>query len=196
MVRVAARRFLYATGAYDQNLSFQDNDRPGVLSARACGRLAFRHGVRPGRRVAVVGPSPYGDRLVAGLSAPEAGVGMDRGNVQRIDPAHERPVAARGATSLRGLLVAGADGRERRVSADAVAVAAIPAPASELPRQHGAVVRLDESRGGFAVVADEHFQVAAGVYACGDVTGYVGPERAGLAGAAAAAAISRGLEST
>src|SRR5439155_2344295 len=51
LVRVTARRYLYATGAYDQNLPFPDGDRPGVLSARACGRLVFRYGVRPGRRV-------------------------------------------------------------------------------------------------------------------------------------------------
>ena len=38
--RVTAARFVYATGSYDQNLPIEDNDRPGVLSARAVGRLA------------------------------------------------------------------------------------------------------------------------------------------------------------
>ncbi|HZL20573.1 MAG TPA: 2Fe-2S iron-sulfur cluster-binding protein, partial [Polyangia bacterium] len=47
LIRVSARHYLYATGAYDQNLPFADNDRPGVISARACGRLAFHWGVRP-----------------------------------------------------------------------------------------------------------------------------------------------------
>ncbi len=58
--RVVARRYLYATGAYDQNLPFADNDRPGIVSARACGRLAFHHGVRPvppGKRVLVLAAS-------------------------------------------------------------------------------------------------------------------------------------------
>jgi len=41
LLRVRARRYLYATGAYDQNLPFADNDRPGVIAARACSRLAF-----------------------------------------------------------------------------------------------------------------------------------------------------------
>ena len=191
LVRVVARRFLYATGTYDQNLPFLDNDRPGVMSARACGRLAFRHGVRPGRRVAIVGPAATGDRLAKGLAA--AGFRADR--IHRIDPSQERPVAARGATSLRGLIIAGSDGRERRIAADVVAVAATPAPASELPRQHGADVRLDESLGGFIGVVDERFQTGARhVFACGDVTGYVGPTGAREAGAAAAAAIARTLE--
>ena len=47
LLRVRARRTLYATGGYDQNLPFADNDRPGVISARGCGRLAFHWGVRP-----------------------------------------------------------------------------------------------------------------------------------------------------
>ena len=92
---------LYATGGYDQNVPFLDNDRPGVISARACGRLAFGHGVRPGRRIAIVGPSPYGDRLAAGLAA----AGMPASSIMRVDPAQEQAQAASGATSLSGLLV-------------------------------------------------------------------------------------------
>jgi sarcosine oxidase, subunit alpha len=193
LLRVGARRILYATGGYDQNLAFLDNDRPGVLSARACGRLAFRHGVRPGRQVAIVGPAAFGDRLAVGL----AGAGVPDDRIHRIDPRRERVISASGATALRGLMVADAAGRERRIHADAIAVAAIPAPASELPRQHGANVRLDEALGGFAVMVDERFQTsAAGVYACGDVAGYVGPALAAQAGAAAATAIAHTLNQT
>src|SRR5262249_50211063 len=50
--------------------------RPGVLAARAVGRLLARFGVRPGSRVAVVGPWEYGDRLVRALEA--AGVAAVR----------------------------------------------------------------------------------------------------------------------
>lgn len=191
---VSARRILYATGAYDQNLPFFDNDRPGVISARACGRLAFRHGLRPGRRVAIVGPSTQGDRLASGLVA--AGLRADR--IVRIDPQADRPVAARGITRLRGLAVM-VEGRrgEREIAADVIAVAAIPAPASELPRQHGARVRLDETGGGFVALADHGFRTDAdGVFCCGDVTGYLGPELAAEAGAAAAAEITHTLDMT
>ncbi len=191
LLRVAARRILYATGGYDQNLPFMDNDRPGVLSARACGRLAFRHGIRPGRRVAIVGPESYGDRLAAGLIA----AGFRANGVHRIDAEREHPVAVRGTTTLRGLIVADRAGRERSLSAEVVAVAAMPAPASELPRQHGADVSFDEARGGFAVPVDDHFQTSAPrVHACGDITGYVGPDLAAKAGAAAGAAIAHNLE--
>jgi sarcosine oxidase subunit alpha len=213
LLRVSARRLLYATGAYDQNLPFFDNDRPGIISARACGRLSFRHGLRPGRRVAVIAaaaPRPgcldsggdYAHRLVTGLIA----AGLRAEDVQRIDTAQERVVAARGATTLRGLIVASDTGQERRVAADVIAVAAIPAPASELPRQHGLAggdgrqVVLDECQGGFAAQVDEQFRLrdlsanSDKVFCCGDVTGYRGPAAAAASGAAAAAAERHKLE--
>ncbi|HEY8925343.1 MAG TPA: 2Fe-2S iron-sulfur cluster-binding protein, partial [Polyangia bacterium] len=172
LLRVTARRLLYATGGYDQNVPFLDNDRPGVISARACGRLAFRHGVRPGERVAIVGDGALARALAADLAA--AGV-----DAEAIDAARDTPVAALGAGAIRGLRVAEPGGKERRVDADIVAVAAVPAPASELPRQHGAPVTFDDARGGFVVTVDGSFRAAgAAIFACGDVTGYRGPDAA------------------
>jgi len=167
--RVSARRYLYATGGYDQNIPFPDNDRPGVISARACGRLAFHHGirpVRPGRRVLVLGTAPAGASLAGGLRA--AGV-----EVEAVDD--EAGLAAR----RRG---------------DLVAVAALPAPASELARQHGAAIEMAPARGGFALTVDDTFcSTAAGVHGCGDVTGFIGPRAAAEAGAAAGAAVAERL---
>ena len=39
LVRVTARAHVYATGGYAQNLLFENNDRPGVIAARAAGRM-------------------------------------------------------------------------------------------------------------------------------------------------------------
>jgi sarcosine oxidase, subunit alpha len=188
--RVSARRYLYATGGYDQNLPFIDNDRPGIVSARACGRLAFHWGVRPvprdGRVIVIDGAATAGP-LARGLAA--AGV-----EVEVVDLARDRVVEAQGATRVRGLVVTGPSGRRRRVEGALVAVATLPAPASELPRQHGARVRLDPARGGFAALVDEaHVTSAPDVYACGDVTGYLGPDAAESAGAAAGRALAATL---
>jgi sarcosine oxidase, subunit alpha len=189
LVRVSARRIVYATGAYDQNLPFPDNDRPGVVSARACGRLAFHWGVRPvapNRRVIILDEAQAAATLAAGLA--EAGIACET-----VDLAHAAVVGVRGARRLRGLDVQAA-GERRAVAGDLVAVATMPAPASELPRQHGVTVQFDPARGGFVANAAEDGATAApGVFACGDVTGYVGPRRAadggGRAGQAAAAAL-------
>jgi sarcosine oxidase subunit alpha len=194
LLKISARRFLYATGAYDQNLAFPDNDRPGVISARACARLAFRHGIVPGERIAIVGEHDTGARLAAGLVA--AGIAAER--VERVDATTTTVVGARGVANLRGLVVRSRSGRaarERTVRAAGVAVATTPAPAFELARQHGAAVELDLARGGFAVRVDGAFRTAAAhAYACGDVTGYVGPRRAAEAGQAAGNAIADTLE--
>jgi sarcosine oxidase subunit alpha len=190
LTRVRARRTLYATGSYDQNLPFPDNDRPGVVAARAVGRLAFRWGVRPvgpRERVVVLDAAPTGRALAEALAA--AGVA-----VERVELARETVVGARGQQRVRGVDVRGADGSARTVEGALVAVAALPAPASELPRQHGAAVSFDAARGGFAAQVDEGFATtASGVFACGDVTGYQGTAAAARAGAAAGKALAATL---
>jgi len=190
LVRVSSRRTLYATGSYDQNLPFADNDRPGVVSARAVGRLAFRWGIRPvasGQRVVVLDAAPAGGPLAKALA--DAGV-----NVERVDAAGQTVVAALGGKNLRGVEVAAGGRRRKTVAGDLVAVAALPAPASELPRQHGARVAFDAAKGGFAAVIDgRHATDVEGVFACGDVTGFVGTAAAERAGAQAGRALASTL---
>ena len=65
------------------------------------------------------------------------------------------------------------------MAGDLVAVAAVPAPASELPRQHGARVAFDAgARRLRGRRRRPHARPSApGVFACGDVTGYAGHSR-------------------
>jgi hypothetical protein len=169
LVRLRARRYLYATGAYDQGLPFPDGDRPGILSARACGRLAFRWGVRPGRRVVIAaergGPSPFAPVLAAGL----ARLGI--------------PVVTATTDALPRL----------DLKRDLLAVDALPAPASELLRHHGARVQLDAERGGFVPETDGDGCAVAQVHAAGDVRGFRGPAAATEDGARVGAAVARTL---
>jgi sarcosine oxidase subunit alpha len=173
--KVKPRTTVYATGAYDVNLLFEDNDRPGVFSGRAVGRLAVRHGVKAGDRVVVAGEGAYGDALAAELVA----LGVE---VTRV-AAGDRLARAHGHAWVDAVDIVDERGKKKRVGCDAVAVCATPAPASEAPRQHGARVRLDPEAGGFAVEVDAQGRTGvSGVYACGDVTGYLGPERAAESG--------------
>src|SRR5581483_8067625 len=72
--KLTAARTVYATGAYDQNALFRDNDRPGVLAARAVGRLLTRFGILPGERPVVVGNGPYAIALADALKSAGAEV--------------------------------------------------------------------------------------------------------------------------
>jgi sarcosine oxidase, subunit alpha len=176
LVRVRARRYVYATGAYDVNAPFEDNDRPGVFAARAVGRLAVRYGVRPGQHVVVVGGGPYANALTAELTA----LGID---TRQVDGTREKPVRAHGRTWVESLEIVDEKGKKRKLPCDAIAVAALPAPASEAPRQHGARVELVEPKGGFAVLVDDDGRTTSrDVFACGDVAGFVGPEKASAQG--------------
>jgi sarcosine oxidase subunit alpha len=168
LLRLSADRTVYATGAYDQNILCEDNDRPGVIAARAVGRLLVRHGIEAGTRVAIVGPSAYGDRLAGALTA------LDVSCVRL--PAIARVLGSRwvsGALREDGV----------RVDCDVVAAAAEPLPASDLPRQQG--VRVADHRRAFAVLIDEQGCTSVpGIFACGDVTGPTDPARALEQGAA------------
>jgi sarcosine oxidase, subunit alpha len=192
LLRVSARRYLYATGGYDQNLPFADNDRPGVIAARACGRLAFQWGVRPvprAGRVIILEAAPTAAPLDRALAA----VGV---SAVRVELARERVVGARGSQRLRGVEVTSSAG-PRKIEGDLLAVAALPAPASELPRQHGAAVAFAAARGGFAAIVDQRYATTApDVFACGDVTGYAGTIAAEAQGRRAGRALAATLSVT
>jgi len=166
LVRAQARRWVWATGGYSTNLLFHDNDRPGVMAARGVGRLLVQHGVLAGDRVAVIigpGMKEYADVLTSALRSAGA----------EVTEVHEDDVErARG----RSWITAVECRSRRRIDCDVVAVAALPSPASEGPRQQGCHTVLDPSRGGFCVIVDRDGHTnAPGVLACGDVCGYRGP---------------------
>jgi sarcosine oxidase subunit alpha len=186
LLKLSAARYLYATGAYDQNALFRDNDRPGVLAARAVGRLLVRFGILPGARPIVVGDGPYARALADALAAAGA-------TVTRVDGTRTRPLAAHGHSWVKSLEVADEAGAAKRIACDLVAVAALPAPASELPRMHGVPVELAVGRGGggFACRVDaDGRSPSPSVWCAGDVTGFCGPTAARAAGERAGIAIA------
>jgi sarcosine oxidase subunit alpha len=177
LYRVYAKQWIWATGGYVVNLPFPDNDRPGVLAARAVGRLLVDHGILAGDRIAIV-ESPACDGDVTALANALSQAGAD---VTRVALADVTGTRGRGWTTA-------VDTKRGKLDCDLIAVAATPAPASEGPRQQGCTVTLDEAGGGFCVVVDELGRTTSpNVWACGDVTGYRGPAGAEADGARVAA---------
>jgi sarcosine oxidase subunit alpha len=191
LVRLTAERYLYATGAYDVNALFTDNDRPGIFAARAVGALWVRWGVRPAQRPLILGDGPYARALAEALE----GAGCQ---VLRVDGTREQVTGAHGSSWVTALDVASTNEAGKRatkkVKCDLVAVAALPAPASELPRQQGAKVVLSPEAGGFACVVDGAGRTTSDrVFACGDVCGFKGVEAARAHGATVGKAIAESL---
>jgi sarcosine oxidase subunit alpha len=165
LYRVYARAWIWATGGYAVNLPFPDNDRPGVIAARAVGRLLVDHGIVAGDRVCIV-EIPRVKSDVDALAAALVRAGAEVTRVPLGD-----------VTGVRGRSWAhGVDTARGRIDCDVVAVAAIPAPASEGARQQKCGVTLDPDAGGFRVVIDGFGRTTVeNVWACGDVCGYLGP---------------------
>jgi len=183
LIRVHARAWIWATGGYAVNLPFPDNDRPGVIAARALGRLLCDHGIVAGDKVCLV-EQPQLAEEVDVLARALGGAGAD---VLRV------PLADMLGTRGRGW-VSGVETAHGRYDCEVVGVAAIPSPASEGPRQQGCKVTLDPDAGGFRVIVDRDGRTTApGVWACGDVTGFMGPVRGATHGARVGAAAAASL---
>jgi sarcosine oxidase subunit alpha len=183
LYRVHARQWVWATGGYPVNLPFADNDRPGVIAARAVGRLLVDHGILGGDKVCLVEVPEVADDADALTQA------LRHAGAEVMRVPLEAALGARGRSWVSAM-----DTSHGRVDCDLVAVAAIPSPASEGPRQQGCKVVLDPQRGGFRVVVDADGKTStANVWACGDVTGYLGPARATEDGARVGENVARSL---
>ena len=173
LYRVYAKRWIWATGGYAVNLPFGDNDRPGVIAMRAVGRLLVDHGIVAGDRIVVIEVPEMTEDATA-LSDALSASGAE---VHRV--ALDSVISVKGRSWVSGVVT-----MKQKLECDIVAVAAIPAPASEGPRQQGCKVVLDPPVGGFRVVVDELGRTSSpNVWACGDVCGYVGPAAAAADGA-------------
>ncbi len=162
---VRPRATVLATGTYAVPPSFGRSDLPGIYDGRALARALLEDGLLPGRRCVVAGGQPEAEGLVRRLG--DAGVEVCRSR---------EVVRARGGRRLAAAVVP-----DREVRCEALAWFGWRSPASELAREAGAPVDLDES-GGWRVRVDETGATGVrGVWAAGEV---VAP-RLSAAGAAA-----------
>jgi sarcosine oxidase subunit alpha len=163
---VDATAFVIASGAHDGIVPFENNDFPGVMSARAACFLAAS-GVSLGGRIVLLTPPG------AGATPGEPAFGDVFGRVvASTDPLPrvtrvEEVVRAKGSSHVKAVVVR-EGGRERSIPADALLVDAPRAPAYELCEQAGAALLHRPS--GYVPVADRG-RIADGVWAIGEVTG-------------------------
>jgi sarcosine oxidase subunit alpha len=152
---VTPSTLVLATGAHDGVLAFEGNDTPGVLSARAAGRIAGM-GIVVGESVVVVaapGGGPFGQVFAR----------ASRGATL----VHGTPVRVRGSSRVREVVVAVPEG-ERQMGCDAVVIDAPRAPAYELCAQAGA--ELAHGPAGYVVVT-RGGRIGPGMFAVGEVAG-------------------------
>ncbi len=190
LTKMRAGAVVFATGVIEQPAVFRNNDLPGVMLASGAARLAARHSVAPGRRVAMVAANldayvtclelhargaplaaivdlraaPENDAAVSGCAA--LGIPMLR--------AHAPYEALRGpGGGVAGLTVAPVDaaGRldvsaSRRIDCDAILMSVGWAAASQLYLQAGGSTRFSEELQQFIPT-----QSPPGIFAAGRMNG-------------------------
>lgn len=193
--KVAAPVFVFATGAAERFLTFPNNDLPGIYGAGAAQTLMNVHGVRPGRRVVMVGAGNIGlivsyQLLQAGVevaaiveAAPVIGgylvhaakvrrAGVPILTSHTVKEAHGREV-------LEGVTVWRLDGKwqpipgtERYIQADVLCLATGLSPLGELLFQAGCqMVYVPELGGHVPMHADDLETTVPGLFVAGDVSG-------------------------
>lgn len=104
--RIVAKRSVLAAGALERPVAFQNNDRPGIMTAGAVRAYLNRWGVAPGKAVTVFGNTDDAHRTAQDLVA--AGVHV----AGLIDSRHDAP-GSKDFAVFKGAQVCGSAGRRR-----------------------------------------------------------------------------------
>lgn len=190
-----------APGAYDGNLLFTGNDRPGVITAE--GAIAFRDpkGEPPFRRALLVGGGARAAELMERFGPHiEAVVAPTQIHGRIAEMAAELGaelyprtllVAAHGARAVRGATLRRRGGGETiRLSVDAVVLAHRRLPNGQLFFQVGARMHWRGGTGAYYPTLDDGLRTSvAGVYAAGEAAGFADPVGAEASGIAVAESV-------
>ncbi|MDR3363544.1 MAG: FAD-dependent oxidoreductase [Clostridiales Family XIII bacterium] len=212
-----ADAIVIATGASENMMTFDGWTLPGVMGAGAAQTLMNLHGVRPGKKILMVGSGNVG--LVVSFQLKQAGCdvvavvdaaariggyGVHAAKLARTGVpfyTSHTVVKAVGAEKVEGAVIAevGADftpipGTEMPLDIDTVCIAVGLSPMSQLADNAGAELVYDPAKGGYvAALTDEGETSVKGLFCAGDVAGIEEASSAMIQGKIAAAAAARDL---
>ncbi|WP_309493459.1 FAD-dependent oxidoreductase [Candidatus Hecatella orcuttiae] len=195
MVKLRAKRMVFATGAYERTLIFENNDLPGVMGAGGVQTLMNVQGIRPGKNGLIIGAGNVG--LILAYQLLQAGVRVEAvieampgvggyfvhaAKIRRagvpILTSHTI-LKALGKGSVEGAVVAKLDdkwnplpGSEKELECDFICVAVGLHPSFELPYQAGCQLKYVPELGGMVPVHDQWMETSVpGIYIAGDTSG-------------------------
>lgn len=195
MEKIAAKRIIMATGAYEKFLSFPNNDLPGVYGAGAVQTLMNEYGVMPGTRALMIGAGNIGlivsyQLLQAGVdvvavidAAPKFGGYLVHYNKLRRKgvPVYTRHtiVRADGKEALESATIAQVDeryniikGSEKRLNVDLVCIAVGLSPMVDLLWQRGVKMAYIGQLGGHVPYHTAIQQTSVpSIFVAGDASG-------------------------
>ncbi|MEQ6204101.1 sarcosine oxidase subunit alpha family protein [Sulfitobacter sp. HNIBRBA2951] len=128
--RITAKRILLCAGALERPIAFENNDRPGIMTAGAVRAYVNRWGVAPAKTVAVFGNNDDAHRTARDLHAAgvtiaaliDARADADVGDVPY--PVHlgAQVIGSKGRLGLSGIKVRTANGKVEQIATECLAV--------------------------------------------------------------------------
>ena len=194
-LKLAAEKFIVATGAAERMLPFPNNDLPGVYGAGAVQTLMNVEGVLPGERVLMVGAGNIGlictyQLLQAGAKVAGIIEAMPRVGGYAVHAAKVRrskvPIylshtikETRGNSCVEGATIWQLDdqgkpipGTEKDFECDVICLAVGLSPLSDLLWQAGCQMKYVPHLGGHVAIRDRYLETTVpGIYLAGDVAG-------------------------
>lgn len=214
---VKAEKILVATGASENMIPFPGWTLPGVIGAGAAQTMANIHGIRPGKKILMVGSGNVGlvvsyQLLQAGCevvaiidAAPEiGGYGVHAAKVARYGvPFYMSHTikAAHGKDSVEGATVVEVDkewkpipGTEKEFDVDTICLAVGLNPMTQLLRMSKCKMVYEPVLGGYVPAHDINQETSIpGIYAAGDVSGIEEASTAIIEGRIAGLSIAHSL---
>lgn len=217
IVHYKADAVLAATGASENAIAFEGWDLPGVMGAGAAQTLANIHGVRPGKRIVMIGTGNVG--LVVGYQLLQAGCevvaladaspsitgyGVHAARIARYGVPFYLPYTVRraeGEEHVERVVLAKLDengaflpDEDIVLEADTVLLAVGLSPMSQILKNVGCKIEDNWVKGGVVPVIDEYYRTSVeGIYAAGNVTAVEEASTAMLEGEIAAVRIAEYL---
>ncbi|MCR4674347.1 MAG: FAD-dependent oxidoreductase [Lachnospiraceae bacterium] len=184
-----------ATGAAENMVTFEGWTLPGVIGAGAAQTMMNLHGIKPGKKILMLGSGNVGlvvsfqlmqcgcDVVALVDAAPRVGgYGVHAAKVARTGvPFYlsHTIVKAEGETEVTGVTIAEVDdrfqfipGTEKHFDVDTICLAVGLSPMSQLLKMAGAKMEDNPRKGGQVPVCDEYGRTSLpGVFVAGDVSG-------------------------
>ncbi|MEF8879634.1 MAG: FAD-dependent oxidoreductase [Candidatus Thermoplasmatota archaeon] len=195
LYEVNCESLIFATGAMENMLLFPGNDLPGVYGAGAVQTLMNVYGVKPGRKVVMVGAGNVG--LIVAYQLLQAGIEVDRvvEAMPHIGGYHVHAAKLRrcgvpiytscsikkvlGDRKVEKVVTVNLDenwkpveGTEETVDCDTVCLAVGLTPSTRLLSQIGVENRFISEAGGYVALHDKNMETTVGsVFVAGDSSG-------------------------
>ncbi len=211
---------VYATGAIENYLAFENNDLPGIYGAGGVQTLMNEQGIIPGRKVLMVGSGNVGlivsyQLLQAGVDVVEVveamphigGYQVHASKIRRAGvPINTRHtiVKAKGDYEVESAIIQELDedwnpvpGTEREIECDIICIAVGLQPDNHFLRQAGCDIEFVRELGGFVPIRNKDMETTVeGIFVAGDAAGIEEATVAVLEGRLAGAAIIQRLYGT